>query len=94
MASMTPRLLQSLTALLLCVLCDSVVQVHAETTTWTLGTTEGRQHLVTPDGKPFLILGLSHASGAWQGKPGQARQQALEHLRADLRELNQDYAME
>ena len=84
---MTPRLLQSLTALLLCVLCDSVVQVHAETTTWTLGTTEGRQHLVTPDGKPFLILGLSHASGAWQGKLGPARQQALEHLRADLREL-------
>ena len=84
---MTPRLLQSLTALLVCVLCASVVQVHAETTTWTLGTTEGRQHLVTPDGKPFLILGLSHTSGAWQGKLGQARQQALEHLRADLREL-------
>jgi hypothetical protein len=82
---MTPKLHRSI--LLLCVLCASVVQVHAETTTCTLGTTEGRQHLVTTEGKPFLILGLSHASGAWQGKLGPARQQALEYLRADLREL-------
>ena len=84
---MTPRLHQSLTALLLCVLCASVVQVHAETTTWTLGTTEGRQHLVTPDGKPFLILGLSHASGAWQGLLGPKKEQALENVRTDLRDL-------
>jgi hypothetical protein len=54
---------------------------------WTIATTNGHQQLVTPDGKPFLILGLSHASGARQGKLGQARQQALEHLRTDLREL-------
>ena len=54
---------------------------------WTIGTTNGRQHIVTPEGKPFLVLGLSHASGAWQGLLGPRKQQALENLRIDLREL-------
>lgn len=62
--------------------------IHAaDTKPWTLGTTEGRQHLVTPDGKPFLILGLSHASGAWQGLLGPKKEQALENVRTDLREM-------
>lgn len=73
--------------LFLCALGVSVVETQADTKPWTLGTTEGHQHLVTPDGKPFLILGLSHASGAWQGLLGPAKQQALEHLRTDLREM-------
>ena len=54
---------------------------------WTITTKNGRQHLVTPEGKPFLVLGLSHASGAWQGLLGPRKQQALENLKTDLREL-------
>jgi hypothetical protein len=70
------------------VLGASVVETHAaDPKPWTLSTTSGRQHLVTPDGKPFLILGLSHASGAWQGLLGSRKQQALENLRTDLRDL-------
>ena len=53
---------------------------------WTITTKNGRQHLVTPEGKPFLVLGLSHASGAWQGLLGPRKQQALENLKTDLRE--------
>lgn len=84
---MTPPIAH-LVILFLCALGVSVVETHAaDTKPWTLGITNGRQHLITPDGKPFLILGLSHASGAWQGKVGPAKQQALEHLRADLREM-------
>jgi hypothetical protein len=54
---------------------------------WTIAATNGRQHLITPDGKPFLVLGLSHASGAWQGLLGPAKHRALEDLRADLRDM-------
>ncbi|NDF00783.1 MAG: hypothetical protein EB034_21305, partial [Verrucomicrobia bacterium] len=54
---------------------------------WTIGTTNGRQHLVTPEGKPFLVLGLSHASGAWQGLLGPKKQEAMTALRQDLRDL-------
>ena len=67
--------------------CLIVPAPAAEPKPWTLGTTKGHQHLVTPDGKPFLILGLSHASGAWQGLLGPRKDQALENLRADLRAL-------
>ncbi|MEN9576492.1 MAG: hypothetical protein RL514_4347 [Verrucomicrobiota bacterium] len=52
------------------------------------GTTNCRQHLVTPEGNPFLILGLSHVSGAWQGLLGPRKQQALENLQTDLRDMN------
>jgi hypothetical protein len=62
--------------------------IHAaDTKPWTISTQNGRQHLVTPDGKPFLILGLSHASGAWQGLLGPKKEQALENVRTDLREM-------
>lgn len=53
-----------------------------------LGTTNCRQHLVTPEGNPFLILGLSHVSGAWQGLLGPRKQQARENLQTDLRDMN------
>jgi hypothetical protein len=74
--------------LFLYVLGASVVETHAaDAKPWTLGTTNGRQHLVTPEGKPFLVLGLSHASGGWQGLLGPRKQEALDHLKTDLREL-------
>jgi len=54
---------------------------------WTIAATNGHQHLVTPEGKPFLILGLSHASGAWQGWLGSKKEQALENVCTDLRDM-------
>jgi hypothetical protein len=30
--------------------------------TWRVAERDGRAHLVTPDGRPFVVLGLSHAS--------------------------------
>ena len=70
------------------VLGASVIETHAaDIKPWTIGITNGRQHLVTPDGKPFLTLGLSHASGAWQGLLGPKKEQALENVRTDLREM-------
>jgi hypothetical protein len=59
----------------------------AQSVTWTLGERNGRQCLLTPEGKPFLVLGLSHASGAWQGLLGPPKERALENLRTDLRDL-------
>jgi hypothetical protein len=48
---------------LLCILCVSAVHTPAAEP-WTLATTNGRQHLVAPDGKPFLPLGLNHLAVA------------------------------
>ena len=31
---------------------------------WKIGEREGRQCLLTPEGKPFLMLGMSHVGGA------------------------------
>jgi hypothetical protein len=77
-----------LVLLSLCAFGASAVETHAaDTKPWIIGATNGRQHLITPDGKPFLVLGLSHASGAWRGLLGPRKLQALENLRADLREL-------
>lgn len=84
---MTPPI-PHIVILFLCAVGASVVKTHADDTKpWTIGTTNDRQHLVTPEGKPFLILGLSHASGAWQGLLGPKKQEAMTVLRQDLRDL-------
>jgi endoglucanase len=70
-------------------------QGHGASTTcakpWTLAERNGRQCLLTPAGKPFLILGLSHASGAWQADNGaltpDEKAQRLATLKQDLRDL-------
>jgi len=60
--------------------------------TWSLGERDGRQCLLTPAGKPFMILGLSHASGAWQAGGGkltpEEKDQRLATLKQDLRDLH------
>jgi hypothetical protein len=56
--------MKSLATALLCVLCASVVKISA-TEPWTLGTQSGRQTLLTPEGNPFLMIGLSHASAVF-----------------------------
>jgi hypothetical protein len=59
---------------------------------WTLAERNGRQCLLTPAGKPFMILGLSHASGAWQAEGGvlalEEKAQRLATLKQDLCELH------
>jgi hypothetical protein len=63
---------------LLFILCASVVETNA-TEPWTLGQNHGRQTLLTPEGKPFLILGLSHASAVFgKEKPDAAKLDAVE----------------
>jgi hypothetical protein len=53
-----------------------------------VGQVNNRWMLITPEGQGFLALGLSHAGGAWQGLLGPKRQEALEKVRNDLRDLN------
>jgi hypothetical protein len=53
---------------------------------------EGRYCFLRPDGKTCLLLGLSHASGAWHGEgEGLAPEQKKERLatlKQDLRDLH------
>jgi hypothetical protein len=60
--------------------------------TWTLAERNGRTCLLRPDGEPFMILGLSHASGAWQAGGGpvspEERAKRLATLKQDLRDLH------
>ena len=59
---------------------------------WTLAERNGRQCLLTPAGEPFMILGLSHASGAWQAEGGaltpEEKAKRLATLKQDLRDLH------
>jgi hypothetical protein len=62
----------------LCALCVSAVQGRAGEP-WTISTTNGRQHLVTPEGKPFVMLGLSHPIAVFSNeKPDGAKLDAVE----------------
>jgi hypothetical protein len=59
---------------------------------WKLGQRDGRHCLLTPTGRPFMILGLSHAGGAWQVDRGALtpaeKAQRLATLKQDLRDLH------
>ncbi|MBM4153546.1 MAG: hypothetical protein FJ221_00745 [Lentisphaerae bacterium] len=59
---------------------------------WTLEQRGGQWGLLTPAGKPFLILGLSHASGAWHSDDGrltpEEKAKRLATLKQDLRDLH------
>ena len=73
--SVAKRILIPLAALSLASL--GVVQADDAATPWTLGEREGRQCLVTPEGKPFMMLGISHAGGALKGLAGADRERRL-----------------
>jgi hypothetical protein len=63
---------------ILCAIGASVAQLSA-IEPWTLTTQNGRQTLLTPEGKPFVMLGLSHASAVFgKEKPDAARLDAVE----------------
>ncbi|MCY2976685.1 MAG: hypothetical protein NTW52_18670 [Planctomycetota bacterium] len=57
----------------------------AQSAPWTLGEREGRQCLVTPDGKPFMMLGISHVGGALGGLKGTERETRLVEIEQQLR---------
>jgi len=63
------------------------VELRGATTsqTWRLGQRNGRDCLLTPAGKPFMILGLSHAGG---GLTSAEKTQGLATLKQDLRDLH------
>jgi hypothetical protein len=53
--------------------------------TWTLGERGGRRCLLSPDGKPFLMLGLSHVGGAFGKAPGEDRAALKDKIEHELR---------
>jgi hypothetical protein len=53
---------------------------------WMLGQREGRQCLIRPDGKPFLMLGISHVGGALGGLKGAERATRLIEIERQLRD--------
>lgn len=59
---------------------------------WTIAQLRGKWCLLRPDGKRLMILGLSHASGAWQSDDGkltpEERAKRLATLKQDLRDLH------
>ena len=64
----------------------------AQAANYSLTQTGGNYCFLRPDGKPFMILGLSHASGAWQSDQGalsgEQKQKRLANLKQDLRDLH------
>jgi hypothetical protein len=83
------KLSRTLAALLLAPL--AALHAADAAKTWTLAERNGRACLLTPAGKPFMILGLSHAGGAWQSDDGKLtpedRAKRLATLKQDLRDL-------
>jgi hypothetical protein len=71
------------------VILSAVVAVSTAAAEYTLAQRNGKHCLLRPDGKPTLLLGLSHAGGAWQGLTDTAeRARRLATLQADLRALH------
>ena len=58
--------------ILAALLLAPLAELHAADTIkpWTLGERDGRQCLITHEGKPFLMLGISHVGGALGGLNG------------------------
>lgn len=84
------RSLQILIALVLSQL--AALKADAAAKPWTLAQRAGKWCLLRPDGKPVMILGLSHAGGAWQADGGpvspEERTKRLATLKEDLRALH------
>jgi lysophospholipase L1-like esterase len=54
-------------------------------TPWTLGERNGRMCLLTPEGKPLLMLGISHVGGAFAKAPAEDRAVLKEKIERELR---------
>jgi len=52
---------------------------------WTLGERDSCQCLITPEGKPFLMIGISHVGGALSGLKGAERENRLGDVEKQLR---------
>ena len=52
---------------------------------WTLAERDGRMCLLTPEGKPFLMLGISHVGGAFGKAPGEDRATLKDKIERELR---------
>jgi hypothetical protein len=59
--------------------------IGTTTKPWTLGERAGRQCLITPEGKPFLMLGISHVGGALGGLKGAEHGQRIVEIDKQLR---------
>jgi hypothetical protein len=64
----------------------------AQAANYSLTQRDGKYCVLRPDGKPFMVLGLSHAGGAWQSDQGALsggeREKRLATLKQDLRALH------
>jgi len=52
---------------------------------WSIVARDGRSCLLTPDGKPFLMLGISHVGGAFGKLPGDDREKLKDQIVRELR---------
>jgi hypothetical protein len=52
---------------------------------WTLAERDGRACLLTPEGKPFLMFGISHVGGAFTKVPAEDRAALKDKIERELR---------
>jgi len=52
---------------------------------WTIGERSGRMCLLAPEGKPFMMLGISHVGGALGRNADEDRNARLAQIEGDLR---------
>ena len=75
--------------LLACLPLLSAFSVSAQPAPWTLGERNGRSCLLTPDGKPFIMMGISHGvtaltEGGLRPLPAPQREQRVKKILTDL----------
>lgn len=75
--------------LLACLLLLSAASAAAQPAPWTLCERDGRSCLITPEGKPFMMIGISHGvmamtEGGLRPLPAAERERRAKKIVSDL----------